>query len=445
MKKIKYLLMILITIFMFTTNVFAASGSLSVNKSSVYVGDSFTVTANISSSAAWNVHVTASGPVSGCSINQADATADAMDTNKSFSATCTATGEGTITITLSGDVTSASDGNAVGISGSKTVSVTTKPAPATNNNNNSGGNNNNQNNNGNQNNNQNNNKSSNNKIKELSIDGFELAKVDNNNYTLNVSNDVTSVNVKASAEDGKATVSGAGNHELKVGENVIEVVVTAENGSKNTIKIKVTRKDGYYLEDLDTVLNDDKIEDINIIVDKNTKITSSDIEKIKNSKKTVKFNYYDENKKLLYSLIVDGSKVKDTNEFMANVSYESSNRDIIAKLSNYADNMYVSIDQNTIKGAKIRLFVGDKFSNDSIVNVYGYSNNKLKLVNKKLKVVDGYIEFDANGSSDYIVTMSNINNKSFNIVPILLIIILILVIIIVLLLIKIKFIKREGK
>ena len=107
--------------------------------------------------------------------------------------------------------------------------------------------------------------------------------------------------------------------------------------------------------------------------------------------------------------------------------------------------MYVSIDQNTIKGAKIKLFVGDKFSNDSIVNVYGYSNNKLKLVNKKLKVVDGYIEFDANGLSDYIVTMSNINNKSFNIVPILLIIILILVIIIVLLLIKIKFMKKEGK
>ena len=123
MKKVKYLIISLISIFAFNINVFAASGSLGVSSSSVYVGDSFTVTANVSSAAAWNIHVSASGPVSGCSINQADATADAMDTNKTFSATCTATGTGTITIRLSGDVTSASDGNAVNVSGSRSVTV----------------------------------------------------------------------------------------------------------------------------------------------------------------------------------------------------------------------------------------------------------------------------------------------------------------------------------
>ena len=58
-------------------------------------------------------------------------------------------------------------------------------------------------------------------------------------------------------------------------------------------------------------------------------------------------------------------------------------------------------------------------------------------------MLDGYIEFDTIGSSDYIVTMSNVNNKSFNIVPILLIIILILIAIIILLLIKRKSMKEE--
>ena len=236
MKKIKYLIISLITIFTFNINVYATSGSLGVSSSSVYVGDSFTVTVNVKSAAAWNVHVSASGPVSGCVINQADATADAMDTNKTFSATCTATGEGTITVRLSGDVTSASDGNAVGISGSRSVTVSKKPTPPSNNNNN------NSNNNRPSNNNNTDTRSKNSNIKKLSIEGYDLVKVDNNNYTLSVPNDVTSVNIKATAEDSKSKVTGAGNHDINVGENNIEIVVTAENGSQNKINVKYYSK-----------------------------------------------------------------------------------------------------------------------------------------------------------------------------------------------------------
>ena len=230
MKKIKILIISLISIFAFNEHVLAASGNLSVSSETVYVGDTFTVKVNVSSAAAWNIHVSASGPVSGCSINQADATADAMDTNKSFSATCTATGTGTITLTLSGDVTSASDGNAVNISGSKQVTVSEKPANSSNNNN------------SNQNNNKNtDNRSKNNNIKEISINGYDLVKVDANNYTLSVSNDVSSININVTPEDSKSKVTGAGNHDINIGVNNIEVIVTAENGSQNRIIIKVTR------------------------------------------------------------------------------------------------------------------------------------------------------------------------------------------------------------
>ena len=130
MKKIKILLISLISMFAFNTSVYAASSSISVSSGNVYVGDSFTVSLYVTSSAAWNVHVTASGPVNGCTIHKADASDDALDTNRSFSATCTATGEGTIVIRLSGDVTSASDGNAVSVSGSRSVSVSQlNPSP----------------------------------------------------------------------------------------------------------------------------------------------------------------------------------------------------------------------------------------------------------------------------------------------------------------------------
>lgn len=417
MKKVKFLLVSLISIFAFNINVFAASGSLSVSSGSVYVGDSFTVTANVSSAAAWNIHVSASGPVSGCSINQADATADAMDTNKTFSATCTATGTGTITITLSGDVTSASNGNAVNVSGSRSVSVSNRPTPPSNNNNNnnntpSNNNNNHSNNNNNNNNQATDNRSKNNNIKELSIEGYDLTKVDNNNYTLSVPNDVTSINIKATAEDSKSKVAGAGNHDINVGENNIEVIVTAENGAQNKINIKVTRKDGYYLEDLDTVLKNNKIDDINITIKSDTKITAQDLDKIKSSGKTVKFNYYNDDKSLVYSWIVDGTKLKNTNDLLTTISNDSDNKKDISRLSNYADGLFVGLKQtnNLPTGTKLKLFVGDKYKDNDLVNVYGYvkNNDKLELVKTKIKVENGYIEFEVTDASDYFVTMSTI-------------------------------------
>lgn len=334
MKKIKILLISLISMFAFNTSVYAASSSISVSSGNVYVGDSFTVSLYVTSSAAWNVHVTASGPVSGCTIHQADASADALDTNRSFSATCTATGEGTIVIRLSGDVTSASDGNAVSVSGSRSVSVSQKPAPAPSPTPSQPGNNNNTNNNqtNNNNNKQNStqndgdNKSKNNNIKNISVDGYNLIKVDSNNYTLSVTNDITNINVKATAEDSKSKVTGTGNHNINIGENNIEIIVTAENGSQNKINIKVTRKDGYYLEDLDSILNNNKITDINITIKSDTIITKEDLEKIKNSKKTVKFNYYNDDKSLAYSWIIDGSKIKTTSNLSTIITSDSDNK-----------------------------------------------------------------------------------------------------------------------
>lgn len=403
MKKIKLLLVSLITIFAFNINVSAASGNLSVSSGSVYVGDSFKVTASIRGSAAWNVHVTASGPVSGCVINQADATADAMDTNKTFTATCKATGEGTITIRMSGDVTSASDGNAVVISGSKSVYVSKRPSqpsynkPVQNNNT------------------QNNtpdNRSTNNKIKELSVDGHKLEKVNANNYTLTVPTDVTNINVKATAEDSKSKVIGTGKHNLKIGENNIAVIVTAENGTQNKINIKVTRKDGYYLDDLDMILKDDKITDINITVKEDTKITSSDLEKIKSSKKTVKFNCYNKDKTIKYSWIIDGAQLNNTNDLLLNITNDTENRKEILKLSNYADGIFASLKQinNLPQGTKIKLFVGDKYQDNDLINIYSFAQNKdkLDLIENQITVKDGYIEFKVIDSSDYFITMSTI-------------------------------------
>jgi hypothetical protein len=408
MKKISLLVVLIISIFVFDLRVFGATTTLSVSSNTVTVGDSFTVYANMKSAAAWNIHVTSSGPVSGCSINQADSTEDALDTSKTFSATCTATGEGTIVITLSGDVISSSDENSVIISGSTKVTVNKKVVSSTPSTSNASVN-------SNTSVNSNDNLSTNNNIKNIEVEGYDLVKVDSNNYNLSVSNNITSVNVKVTAEDNDAKVSGDGTHEISVGENNIEVIVTAPSGAENKINIKVTRKDGYYLEDLSSVLKNNSIKDINIIIDDDSKLTTEDLANIKQSKKTVNLNYYDENKNLIYSWIIKGTKIDDVNEFLTSISYTLDYPKEVGSLSNYASGLYLTIKQegNIPNGVKLKLYVGDKFDSGSLVNVYYYDkdNDKLGLSQSDLMVTDGYVELLGDKGANYLITMAKIDNE----------------------------------
>lgn len=238
MKKTIYFLLSFIIFFTLTIKVDAAS-SLSA-PSSVYNGSSFTIQASVSGVAAWEVHVRASGPVSGCVINAADSDANANNTSRSFSATCKATGTGTIRITMSGNTTTAS-GATNQISGSRTVNVTNRPANSSSSSSNkSSGSKNNSNKNTN---NKEDSKSSDAALKSLMVEGKNLTpefNKDVTSYNVTVDNDTKKIKINAEANDSKSTVTGAGEKDVKEGENKFDVVVTAENGDKKTYTINVT-------------------------------------------------------------------------------------------------------------------------------------------------------------------------------------------------------------
>lgn len=86
--------------------------------------------------------------------------------------------------------------------------------------------------------------SSNNYLKSLSVEGYEI-DFDKNTleYSIEVENDVEKVNIKATTEDGNATVSGTGEKEVTEGNNKLEVKVTAENGNERTYVINVKVKE----------------------------------------------------------------------------------------------------------------------------------------------------------------------------------------------------------
>lgn len=87
-------------------------------------------------------------------------------------------------------------------------------------------------------------KSSDNALKSLGVDGVDLSPEFNKetleyNATIQSDNDTT-IKINASANDSKSSISGAGNQNVTLGLNKLQVTVSAENGSTRTYTINLT-------------------------------------------------------------------------------------------------------------------------------------------------------------------------------------------------------------
>ncbi len=89
-------------------------------------------------------------------------------------------------------------------------------------------------------------KSSNSRLSALTIEGSVLTpefSAGTKEYTINVPNEITKLAITANPEHSKATVKIEGNEELQLGENEINIIVTAEDGSRTTYEITAIRAD----------------------------------------------------------------------------------------------------------------------------------------------------------------------------------------------------------
>lgn len=442
MKKIKICLIALILLLIILPVTVFAAGSITPSPRSLSIKKGSTKTFKVTAS-------NACGRVDISSSNSAVAKVNVSSQwleNNSVTVTVTGVSAGTAKITVR--LSDAATFDEEELSGSYTVNVTvTDPQANTgsSDNNNSGSNN------SKPSTNTNNNLSKNNNVKGLSVKGYDLKNAGNNTYELTVNNNVTNITINGEAEDSKAKISGIGNKELSVGKNKFTVTVTAESGAKKNYVINVTRKDGFYLDDIKELLKDSSNEKKEITIKKDNNITVDNLNAVKESKKTVSFNYYNEDKKMVYSWVVDGASIKEPTEINTNLNFVSEHKEEIGKLSNYADGFYLNFEHNgkLPEGTKIKVYVGDKFKDNENVNVYYHNkdNNSLDTIKKDLVVTEGYIEFDIKHCSDYFVTMSEVQgvteSKEINIFFIISIIELVIIIALVVLgYFKMKSIKK---
>lgn len=253
MKK-RFLILFSIFILFLAPNIIkAASANVQISApSSVYVGETVTVSVTISSSASlgsWQYTVAYDDSILGDSSQGQTVASYAENSGKTSvtnSWTFKAKSSGSVTFSIPSIVVYAFDDDSeMSLGGSTSASINViKPSSGGNTGSNSG-------NNGGH---SDYKYSDDNNLSSLNIEGFNI-DFDSSvtEYSVSVPNDTKKVKIGATANDGNASVSGIGDYDVKEGNNEINIVVTAENGDTKTYKINVVVKE---LSPIEVKVND---------------------------------------------------------------------------------------------------------------------------------------------------------------------------------------------
>jgi hypothetical protein len=219
-------LSILFTCFLGINKVDAASVSVSSNSSYITVGNTFTVSITVSSDVeAWDFSIgydTSKLRVVNSGLeNSMRSVNTAYNHSRSYSITFKATASGNASVYVSDAALASGSSYLSATKGSKTFTLRTQEEIEAS-------------------------YSKNNYLSSLSVDGVELSPSfdkDTSEYTVELEPETTKINVNAGVADSTASVSGAGEKEVTDGDNRIEIVVTAQNGTTRTYVINATVKE----------------------------------------------------------------------------------------------------------------------------------------------------------------------------------------------------------
>lgn len=327
MKTKNYIIFTILLLFPIVTK--AASGGISCSSNSVYVGDTITCTisgydtqvAGVKANISYSGNLTllsankTNCPIGEVSANYVDCSTDIANggiTVATFS--FRANFQGTANVTMSGVEIVNQTWNAIGASNASyqininnrpapTPAPTPSPTPAPAPNNPTP---------------QEQKKDS--SLKNVTIEGtdfkFESGKEE---YNITVDNDIEKLNIKYEANDSKSIVKLEGNDSLKVGENIIKLIVTNDNSTK-TYTFKINRLDMYkdlkFEDDIEKELQNKyktilkvEVKDIDDMI-----VSKKVLDLIKSSGRTVIYNIY-KGENILYSITFDGTKLDEINGY----------------------------------------------------------------------------------------------------------------------------------
>ena len=202
-------------------------------------------------------------------------------------------------------------------------------------------------------------RSNNNNLKKLSVSNTNISFNGGQSYTATVENSVTSVNITAEAEHGKATVTGTGNKTLKEGSNSFVVSVKAENGTVKSYTVTIIRK---YAEGAQVTLSSNNnlkslsVSNVNLNFSANTLAYNVSVD---NTVEKITVQYELEDSKATATLVADEKLKVGTNKIEVLVVAENGNsktytitvvrKDVRSNVENNNDKIVQNLlDENVI-------------------------------------------------------------------------------------------------
>ena len=258
-------------------------------------------------------------------------------------------------------------------------------------------------------------------LKSIEIEDYQIEfDKDKFDYAITVESNVTSVSIKAMASSDKATVQINNVSSLEIGNNVVTIKVVAEDGSSKEYKINIFRKEDILSVELDSLLeiieSKDNINKMEIKVSNIQSVITEDIISVIGNKniELIVNNYQEE--RLLYAWYFNSKELKSIEKFDTLVKLDALNKEKIAKITNYSEAIYLNfshsgkLPSNTL----FKVYVGDKYNDGDKLNLYFYDDNlnKLDLKKENIIVQDGYVSFEMDHCSEYILTRASYNNSS---------------------------------
>lgn len=377
MKKICKITTVLITLFILgALKVSAASLNIVASTSSAIVGSSVIVTVKCSDLAGKFSLTSSNGSV------LSGGASSVWIENGSVSYTFKANTVGTSTITIKPIDVADFSGNKFDTSKSITVSVKNKPVIIL---------------------------SGNNNLSGLSVGDIPLEPSFNKDtleYSLSLEPETTSIEITATAEDNRATITGAGIREVTDGDNKLEVIITAENGTTKTyvinanvkeydpIKVKIDKKEYTVVRKKSQLTAPDNYEQTTVKINEEdipafkSKITKYTLVALKDTEGNQELYIYDNGKYTLYKefgfskirlfpMELESSKIPK-NYKKTKIKY--NDQDIVAYKLN-ENSKYALIYGMNIETGKTNIYMYDS-SEDTLQR---YNKEEIKNLNKLLE------------------------------------------------------------
>ena len=264
--------------------------------------------------------------------------------------------------------------------------------------------------------------STNNKLNSIEIKGYNITfDPDTLKYSITVDNTVEQVEISANVMDKNSTIKINNVDKLTVGENLITIEVLSQSGDTRTYEIMVLRKDNVpvvSVKDVIDTINKTTSKSIEVeIKDEENTLSSNILKELKGKDIELKITKY-ENDNIKYIWSISGKNIKEEFDFDTLVKFESENADKINELMNYAQSIYLNYSHsgNLPKNTKFKVYVGNEYNENDLLNLYYFDekSNKMILEQENLVVKNGFVEYEIEHCSEYILTQSKIKNSNFD-------------------------------